>query len=126
MKLKLTDLEIDRGKDVLTVAVPEHEIRVLQLVHGGDKVRPAQQQEGDIGTFDDSADAEYDRLTRKYYRVNAPDFVRMAFPTGAFGLEPYGFTVGRGAGTKAPAALVKKHRPVEEDKPAKGEGKAAK
>lgn len=120
--LKLIDLEIDHGKNVLTVAVPEHEIRVLQLVHGGDKVRRAPAQEGDTQDFDASADAEYDRLDRKYYRVNAPNVVGKAYPLGASQLEQAGFTLGREGATKAPAALIKKHpKPAAavEKKPAK-------
>ena len=107
--LKLVNLDIDHGKNVLTVAVPEHEINVLRLVHGGDKVRRSEVQEGDTQDFDASADAEYDRLTRKYYRVNAPDLVRAAFPMGAAQLEQAGFVLGREGATKAPASLIKKH-----------------
>ena len=107
--LKLIDVEIDHGKNVLTVAVPEHEVRVLKLVHGPDKVRRATEQEGYTQDFDASADSEYDRLHRKYYRANAADMVRAAFPMGAPQMEDAGFTLGREGATKAPAALIKKH-----------------
>jgi hypothetical protein len=109
LTLKLVNLDIDRGRDVLTVAVPEHEIRVLRAVHGDDKVRRSAEQEGDEEDFDASADAEYDRLTRKYHRVNSADLVRIAYPNGAMQLQDFGFSMGREGASKPPAALVVKH-----------------
>ena len=111
LTLKLLNLDIDRGRDVLTVAVPEHEMRVLRVVHGDDKVRRSAVQEGDEQDFDASADAEYDRLTRKYHRVNSADLVRIAYPNGALQLVDFGFVIGREGASKPPAALVKKNRP---------------
>lgn len=126
-KLKLIDVEIDRGRDVVTVAVPAHEVRVLQAIHGPEKVRPAAVQEGDTAVFDDSAHAEYDRMTRKYHRINAPDPVRAAYPMGPEQMTDHGFTSG-GPSKPAPSGLIKKHKPAPEpeapkeapkDKPAK-------
>lgn len=118
-KLKLIDVEIDRGRDVVTVAVPAHEVRVLQAIHGLEKVRPAAVQEGDTAVFDDSAHAEYDRMTRKYHRINAPDPVRAAYPMGPEQMTDHGFTSG-GPSKPAPSGLIKKHRqPEAKDKPAK-------
>lgn len=111
LTLLLVNLVIDRGRDVLTVAVPEHEIKVLRAVHGDDKVRRADVQEGDEQDFDPSADAEYDRLTRKYHRVNSPDPVHRAYPNGASQFESIGFVLGREGASKPPAALVKNNKP---------------
>ena len=117
LKLKLIDVEIDRGRDVITAAVPAHEVRVLQAIHGLEKVRPAAVQEGDTAAFDPSAHAEYERLTRKYYRVNAPDPVRAAYPMGPEQMAEHGFT-SDGPSVAAPTGLIKKGK-SEADKPAK-------
>lgn len=126
LTLKLVNLDIDRGRDVLTIAVPEHEIRVLRVVHGDDKVRRAAAQEADELDFDASADAEYDRLTRKYHRVNSADLVRVAYPNGAMQLAEFGFSLGREGASKPPAALVVKHPKPSKLDEAPGDAKAAK
>lgn len=110
-EVTLIDVEIDRGRDVLTVAVPKHEIRVLQVVHGSDKVRPAQVQNEDTELLTKSASAEYSRLTRKYARLNAPDPVRVAYPMGPEQFKDFGFDPGV-AGAPEQHAVIKKHRPV--------------
>lgn len=127
IKLKLVNVTIDRGRDVLTVAVPEHEIRVLRVVHGDDKVRTRDvEQEGDEQVFDASADAEFDRLTRKYHRVNSPDPVRFAYPNGPSQLENAGFTLGREGASKPPGALVKKNKPAPDADTPASKAKASK
>ena len=117
MKLKLIDVEIDRGRDVVTVAVPAHEVRVLRAIHGPDKVREAPVQGGFDDTFDENVHAEYDRLTRKYRRINAPDPVRIAYPMGAEQLAEHGFST-TAPGQGAPTGLVKDGRKkAADDKP---------
>lgn len=122
MKLKLIDLEIERGRDVITVAVPAHEVRVLRAIHGNEKVREAREQKGYEDEFDANVHAEYDRLTRKYRRINAPDPVRLAYPMGPDQLAEIGFDPASAA-KAAPTGLIKDGR----SKPAKTEAaKAAK
>lgn len=111
IEVTLIDVMIDRGRDVLTVAVPQHEIRVLQAVHGIDKVRPADKQEEDTELLDKSASAELSRMTRKYQRLNAPDPVRLAYPMGASQLSEFGFDPGI-AGAPEQHAVIKKHKPA--------------
>jgi hypothetical protein len=120
----LFDVEIDRGRDVLTVAVPEHEIRVLRAVHGPDKVRATPSADKETIALNDSADAEYARLQRKYYRINAPDPVRTAYPVGPEALAAHGFSLGRAPTEAAPAAMVKKHKQPEAAKEGKAKAKA--
>lgn len=118
MKLKLIDLEIERGRDVITVAVPAHEVRVLQAIHGAVKVREAREQKGYEGEFDENVHAEYDRLTRKYLRINAPDPVRLAYPMGPDQLTDFGFDPMTAA-KPAPTGLIKDGRSKKSDsKPA--------
>lgn len=118
IEVKLIDLHIDRGRDVLTVAVPAHEVRVLEMVHGAGKVRRAPVQEEDTVLLDESAAAEYARLTRKYFRLNAPDPVRLAFPNGAESLP--GFDAGA-KGAPEQHAVIKKHVKVKPEAKAKGD-----
>jgi hypothetical protein len=133
--LPLVLVEIDRGKEKLTVDVPQHEIRVLQAVHGEENVRHHAKQEDvpDEGEFALSAGAEYDRLKRKYNRINAPDFVRMAYPAGPEALVKFGFEDGEGGAQAAPQSLSvknKKSKPEGEAEqpadPKASESKAAK
>lgn len=117
MKLKLIDVEIDRGRDVITVAVPAHEVRVLRAIHGPEKVREAPVQAGFDDTFDESVHAEYDRLSRKYRRINAPDPVRVAYPMGPEQLAEHGFDT-QALGQAAPTGLIKDGRKkADADKP---------
>ena len=105
--LNLIDVLIDRGRDVLTVAVPEHEIRILRAVHGVDAVTEADEQEGDEDDFDTNANAEIARLVRKYRRVNSEDPVRIAYPGGADEISKFGFS-GTGKAEKASQSQAKK------------------
>lgn len=108
---KLVEVHIERGRDVLTVNVPKHEVDVLRAVHG-----PANVREGEITDeeleLSASADAEFARLQGKYKRVNAPDPVSIAHRTGARALEDFGFSLGRGTREAAPQAGIRAHKPV--------------
>jgi hypothetical protein len=106
--LPLHRVTIDRGRDVLTVEVPEHEIDVLRAVHGVAEVRDLGAGDDEI-TLDANADAEWNRLQRRYKRINAADPVIVAYRTGPSGLKARGFALGRGAVEAAPQAGVRKH-----------------
>ena len=99
------------GKTVFNILAPAHEVEVLRVVHGAGNVKElGAADEDDALPLIDNADAEWDRLTRKYQRTNAPDPVRIAFPNGPRSLREFGFSGDRGAHTEAPAAMVKKHK----------------
>ena len=112
LTLPLLNVEIERGRDTITVAVPEHEVRVLQAVHTAGNVRvvdiedPDDQEEA---KFSSSADDEFMRLQGKYRRVNAPDYVLAALRDGPESLTKYGFKMGRGGSTAAPQSMVINH-----------------
>ena len=117
---KLVEVHIERGRDVLTVGVPKHEVDVLRAVHGPSNVR-------EIGITDEeielpnSADAEFQRLQNRYRRVNATDPVGIAYRIGPRGLEDFGFALGRGAREDAPQSGTRSHKPAKpaaKDKPA--------
>lgn len=105
------------GKTVFAILAPKHEVEVLRFVHGPANVRVTGDADADDALMlPDSADAEWDRLVRKYQRANAPDPVRIAFPNGPNALREFGFSNDRGDYQEAPAAMVKKHKkaaPVE-------------
>lgn len=115
----LHHVKIDRDKEHVTTYVPAHEIRVLEAIHGFDKVK-------DLGPTDDTIDldpsavGEFARLRRKYHRINSPDPVLRAYPTGPRELE--GFSASRSASAEAPQSMVRKHPKPKADE-AKAEGK---
>lgn len=104
----LQRVAIDRGNDVVTAVVPEHEVEVLKAVHGPNAVRMLD-TDYDDAEYDANADAEYARLQRKYGRINDEDRVRIAFPGGPRDLERYGFKLTGNVGHEAPQALVEPH-----------------
>lgn len=120
---RLAHVEIERGRDVLTVSVPEHEVLVLEAVHGTANVRVVDGDEDEI-ELSVNADHEFARLQNRYRRVNAPDMVRAAFPEGPRGLERHGFQLGRGGVQAAPQSAVRNHKQEAKAKagakPAKG------
>ena len=91
---KLVNVTIERGRDVLSVDVPKHEIAVLRVVHGGANVTEGDVTDDEID-LPDSADGEFMRLQGKYRRVNSPDPVGAAFRIGPPALEEFGFKLGR-------------------------------
>lgn len=113
----LIAVEVIRDKNThLTVDVPEHEIAVLRAIHGDEHVKAM----GPTGGAEDpefielvpDINAEWDRLNRKYRRINAPNPVEAAFPSGKDALAKLGFgTVAGAAGDKPPASMVVKHKP---------------
>lgn len=125
--IDLYTVNIDRGRDVLTVTCPRHEIAVLRVVHGQQRVR-------ELGKSTDtpdrecpaSADAEWNRLLNTYRRVNAPDPAPIAFPLGASQLEQFGFVLGRGDNDAPAGSLVKKNPQPSKRKPADAEEKTDK
>jgi hypothetical protein len=111
----LLSVHILRGKDVITVEVPKHEVRVLQAVHGPEKVSVVGETDN---TVELSADlgAEIDRLRRTYRQVGKPDAVDVAYPN-AFGLD--GFEVATGPAVKGPQSAVKDHKKLAKEQAAK-------
>lgn len=111
IEFSLQNVEIIRGKDVITVDVPAHEVEVLKAIHGLERVSVVGQSE-DTVSLSANADNEIDRLRRKYRRVNAPDAVDIAFRNGAKDFLAIGFKPGSGIAHNEPQASVKKHRPA--------------
>lgn len=101
-------VEIDRGNNVITTEVPEHEIAVLVAVHGRAAVQDKGVTDEEI-ELSTSADAEFARLQRRYHRINATDPVGIAYRTGPDGLERFGFALGRGVGEAPAQSMNKKH-----------------
>lgn len=106
-EVPLHSVHILRGKDVITTTVPKHEVRVLQAVHGPERVTDQGETEDTIA-LDLNLETEQDRLRRTYRRTNQPDAVDIAYPNGN-GLESFGFTSGGGSAFKQPQSAVKKH-----------------
>lgn len=119
--LPLHNVEIDRGTAVITVEVPEHEIRVLRAVHGVAEVQDKGESD-DERDFDANADAEWDRLVRTYKRPNLPDAVQIAYPTGSGALKAAGFNTDGSRSKEAPQAGVRNHKkPSAKSKAAKAD-----
>ncbi len=97
-----------RGKDVIHVKVPAHEIPVLRVVHNGANVIDHGQTQ-EVDDFPVRAADEVGRLQRKYRRINEPDPVRMAYPGLERDVERYGFEAGGQASATTHASV--KHRP---------------
>jgi hypothetical protein len=108
VKLQLFPVVIDRGRTILHVRVPEHEIAVLEAVHGADNVRVDDNADYDEGLFVNDADTEYARLQSKYRRVNSSDSVLLAFPAGGRSIE--GFAINRGLRKSAAQSTEKDYR----------------
>lgn len=106
----LQAVEIERGKDVIAIEVPAHEVIVLRAIHRPDAIRVTDKNTGEV-ELEGNAYAEYSRLSRKYQRNGGGDPVRLAFADGAAGLEKYGFDVGGGeeSEVKAPQSRVRNH-----------------
>lgn len=99
-------VHIKRGKEIITVEVPEHEIKVLEVIHGQANVTDQGQAEN-VRDIPASAEDELARLDRTYRGVNTSDYVRMAFPGGASDLRSHGFKSSGAAAKKSPGAQVR-------------------
>lgn len=97
LTLPLVLVLIDRGKTVISKAVPEHEVRVLKAIHKG-KV-----QTGDLaadmepeGQFHPNAHMELARLHACYRpdKDGGDNGIDRAFPNGAEDLVAFGFSLG--------------------------------
>lgn len=73
---------------------PKHEIPILKAVHRG-KIEVGKHAEDDK-EYTISAEAEYARLLKAYYRVNSTNPVPSVFLNGPEDLEQFGFEAGRG------------------------------
>jgi hypothetical protein len=119
LNAKLVNVEIDRGKEVITASVPKHEVRVLRAVHGPEKVRETGDSDDEL-LLSTNADTEFARLQRKYARTNTADAALIAYPNGPAQLESFGFELNRGAQEAAPQSGIRIHKP-EAAKPTKAE-----
>lgn len=98
LNLPLVLALIDRGKTVISKAVPEHEVRVLKAIHKGkvevaDKLAPDMEPEG---KFHPNAHMELARLHACYRpdKDGGDNGIDRAFPNGAEDLVAYGFSLG--------------------------------
>lgn len=82
---------IDRGRSVIRVDVPKHEVAVLRAVHGNAEVKVIENDVDDL-ELEISAEAEWDRLARTYKRIGGVDPLRKVWPEGPAALERYGFS----------------------------------
>lgn len=123
--LPLLLVTIDRGDETVTTTVPEHEIPILKIVHGPDVVTVEDEDTGEEIELDAGADSEFLRLQRKYRRINAPDLVVRAYPTGAKELTSAGFKSGGGK-SDGPAQSAARTRPAAKKSSAKSDAKADK
>lgn len=82
---------VDRGRSVIRVDVPKHEVAVLRAVHGGSEVRVIEQDVDEV-ELEASAEAEWDRLNRTYKRTGGGDPLRAVWPEGPTALERFGFS----------------------------------
>ena len=106
MELELIPCLIDRNRDKLHVQVPEHEIPILIAGNPRDSVQKVPNvTEFFVEDFDKDAGAEFDRLVRKYNRLNAPNPV-LAVYRGPHELEKFGFVSTGKAVEEAPRSSV--------------------
>lgn len=124
LSVKIVAATIDRGREVLHVYVPEHEVRVLRAVHGLKEVAVIDPYFED-GELSASAEDEFQRLTRKYHRLNAPNPVLMAYPAGARDLEREGFSGAIAATVATVSGGVKLREPNKKAVPGTAKSKAA-
>lgn len=124
LTLNVVHVEIDRGKDVVTADVPEHEVPVLYATHPTPgAVRVSKKLPEDVVPtveLDASAYAEYDRLTRKY-RTKQANPAAMAY-RGAHELTKFGFEMEASEATAAPSSSSR-NRAVEAAQEPKGKKK---
>lgn len=105
----LQAIEIERGKDVIAIEVPAHEVNVLRAIHKPDAIRVTDKDVG-VVERDNNANSEFASLQRKYVRIGSPDPVRLAYPEGAVGLEKHGFVFDADAREeRAPQSRVRNH-----------------
>lgn len=102
IELPLIPIIVQRARDALAVEVPEHEIAVLQVVHGG-QVSRVQTDSYAVQEFDANANAEFARLERTYAVPNAPNAVRAVY-RGPHELQAFGFVMGDAAAEPAQSA----------------------
>lgn len=92
--LDLFDVEVRRSAtDTVVATVPEHEIPILRALHGPKRVTKI---EGAVDQRDypASAEGEFNRLLKSYYRVNSSNPVERVYRDGPEELEEFGFTAG--------------------------------
>lgn len=116
--------QIVRGHDKVATEVPEHEVPMLQAVHGRTAVRVIERE----GTFTQEMNAdsthELARIEKKYRRKNSPNMIGQAYPAREKSLEEYGFNKGSGKSTE-PARSRQRDRRAEAGAKAEAESDKA-
>ena len=84
----LHDVLVDRDKTKIMVHVPEHEIPVLEAIHGQARITDTGESDFDIELPRD-AQSELERLRTKYRQPNRPDVVSQVFHNGAADLKGF-------------------------------------
>lgn len=77
--LPLVNVLVPKGSEQLSVALPEHEVRVIKVMHPQGGVIVSEDTDPVLETFDVDAGAELARLLRKYQRINANNPVNAVF-----------------------------------------------
>lgn len=109
---------VKRGKEVVNLTVPEHEVRVLRAIYPADgHVKIVARPEGLTVDLDELAGKEWLRLVTLYNRTGQPDYVTRAFPLGVASLTEVGFT-SSDAEIERPAASGTRVRAAKKAKPA--------
>ena len=128
LELKLVCVQIQSNKEVINVTVPEHEIRVLQAMHGPSNIRKVAELDPDVESFDvdDSAEREIARLDARYqHNGQQRNPVDVAFPSRELSLVAYGFKAG-GEMDEVPMSQTTIVKPTKEEKAAVKAKKSAK
>lgn len=107
--LPLLNLLVPKNSEKLSVAVPEHEVPVIKIMHPAGGVVVSEDDDPVMEAFDIDAGAELDRLMRKYQRTNAPNPVAAVYRNPEE-LTKYGFKVTGKALEEAPRSDVKDNR----------------
>lgn len=109
LPLHVVNIHSARGKDVMVVMVPKHEIGVLRAVHRPDNVKD-QGITDEVEDFPVAAADEIARLQRKYRRLNDADPVRFVFPNLAEDLDRHGFELTGGSGAAPQSSVTNRPR----------------
>ena len=114
IEVKLVCVQIQRNLEVINVTVPEHEVRILQAMHGPSNVRKVKEldPEVEVAELGDSPADELLRLERRYKHAGQQDSpVRLAYPNGERDLAAFGFT-GSETASEVPQSETKVRKPA--------------
>lgn len=86
----LHDVMVDRDKTKIVVHVPEHEILVLEAIHGPSRIKDMGVSDYDVQLPNDATN-ELERLRTKYRQPNRADVVAQVFRNGASDLKEFNY-----------------------------------